>query len=365
MKDLKYFDAHRQATWLELFFDLIFTVTLGEITHLLSHTEDGHLPPAQFWRFVLVFIPVWWIWASHTLYANRFDSDSRPQRLATLAIMFLVLLSSGLIGKRFDDSYPLVVLCYFGARFILSMMYLHSGYQRHHNTPVAARLANVFVVGAAISLASVLFDPPLRYAVFYLGILADLLGLYSVGRSLATIPVHTDHLIERVGSLTLILLGESVYSLSAGLQNHEWDPGSLAAAATGFVMVACIWWIYFDSFYLLNEQKLTTGHTILYSQLFLFLGLSILANLIRHAILQDMHPLDFRVLAAIGTTMFFLGKQYGYFMERRELRSYLVQNTLIVALLTAVALTLPTTRFMLGGMSVAMVCYVFLNYRYR
>jgi low temperature requirement protein LtrA len=365
MQDLKYFVPHRRATWLELFFDLIFTVTLGEITHLLSHTEDGHLEPAQFWKFVLVFVPVWWIWASYTLYANRFDSDSRPQRLATLAIMFLVLLSSGLIGEHFDHSYPLVVLCYFGARFILSMMYLHSGYQRHHNTPVAARLANVFVIGAAISLASVLFDAPLRYAVFYLGIVADLLGLYSVGRSLASIPVHTDHLIERVGLMTLILLGESVFSLSAGLQDIVWDPGSLAAATTGFVLVASIWWIYFDSFYLLAEQKLTTGHTILYSQLFLFLGLSILANLIRHAILDDMHAADFRVLSAIGTTMFFLGKQYGYFMERRELRSYLVQNTLIVALLTAITLTLPTTRFILGGLSVTMICYVFLNYRYR
>lgn len=29
---------------------------------------------------------------------------------------------------------------------------------------------------------------------------------------------------------------------------------------------------------------------------------------------------DFRVLTVIGTVLFFVGKQYGYFMARRELR---------------------------------------------
>ena len=30
MQDLKYFDTHRRATWLELFFDLIFVVAVGD-----------------------------------------------------------------------------------------------------------------------------------------------------------------------------------------------------------------------------------------------------------------------------------------------------------------------------------------------
>jgi len=35
-----------------------------------------------------VFLPLWWIWAGHTIYANRFDTDSRQHRLSTLLIMF-------------------------------------------------------------------------------------------------------------------------------------------------------------------------------------------------------------------------------------------------------------------------------------
>jgi low temperature requirement protein LtrA len=366
VKDLKYFDPNRRATWLELFFDLIFVVTLGDVTHLLSHTHEGHIEPAQFAKFVLLFVPIWWIWAAHTLYANRFDADSRPHRLSTLVIMFLVLLSSGLVDQRFEVGYPIAVACYFGARVIISFMYFHSGYRRHHHSEVAGRLGAVFLIGASISVASIRFDAPLRYAVFYLGILFDIAGLVAQRRRLAAVPVHTDHLIERVGLMTLILLGESVFGLSAGLESEIWNVGSLMAAATGFVMICSIWWVYFDSFHLLTEQKLTTGHAILYSHLFVFLGLSILANLIRHAILDDLHMDDFRALAATGTAMFFLGKQYGYFMERPELRPFLVSNTLVVAVLACLALLLmPTTRFIMLGLTATMICYVLLNFRYR
>jgi low temperature requirement protein LtrA len=41
-------------------------------------------------------------------------------------------------------------------------------------------------------------------------------------RRLQVIPVHTEHLIERVGLLTIIMLGESVSSLSTGLANISW-----------------------------------------------------------------------------------------------------------------------------------------------
>lgn len=130
MRNTKYFDPNRHATWLELFFDLIYVVTIGDVTHILSHTHEGHLDPLQFWKFVLIFIPLWWIWASHTMYANRFDADDRKHRLATLLIMFLLIIISGLIGARFVASFEAIVACYVGAKYIIAAMYFVSK-QRH------------------------------------------------------------------------------------------------------------------------------------------------------------------------------------------------------------------------------------------
>jgi low temperature requirement protein LtrA len=201
--------------------------------------------------------------------------------------------------------------------------------------------------------------------VFYLGILFDLLAFICfLSRRLQGIPVHTEHLIERVGLLTLILLGESVISLSKGLANISWTVERLVTAATGFVTISSIWWVYFDSFHLLTKQKLATGHSVLYSHFFVFVGLSILASLIRHAILDDMHVSDFRVLSVIGTICFFIGKQYAYFMERPELRPQLVVNTLVVFVLAGFALLLPRTSYILLGLTATVICYAFLSLTY-
>lgn len=366
MHNTKYFEPNRHATWLELFFDLIYVVTIGDVTHLLSHTHEGHLDPLQFWKFVLIFIPLWWIWASHTMYANRFDADDRQHRLATLFLMFLLIIVSGLIGKRFEASFEVIVVCYVGAKYIIAVMYFVSKHRHKESAELTTAAGWMLLAGATISLAAILFPAPQRYGVFYLGIVFDLVAfIFFLPRPLRLIPAHTEHLIERMGLLTIIMLGESVSSLSVGLADIDWTVERLVTAATGFVMISSIWWVYFDSFHLLSEQKLTTGHSILYSHLFVFIGLSILAILIRHAILGDMVLSDFRVLTVIGAVCFFIGKQYAYFMERPELRVHLVVNTLVVFVLTGFALLLPRTDYILIGLTAIMICYALLSFRYQ
>ena len=42
METLQYHMEHRHATWLELFFDLVFVASIGIVTHNLAHAHDGH-----------------------------------------------------------------------------------------------------------------------------------------------------------------------------------------------------------------------------------------------------------------------------------------------------------------------------------
>jgi low temperature requirement protein LtrA len=368
VKDLRYFDPQRHATWLELFFDLIFVVALRDVGEILAEAHDGHIAPQQFLQFMLVFLPVWWIWAGHTIYANRFDTDSRQHRLSTLLMMFLLVVISSQVSHAAHDggTYTLAVACYCGARLIVAGMYFVSKRKHHDRGRIATTVGSVFAVGAVVSLSSVLLPPPWSYGVFYAGILFDMAALVVLNRRLHVVPAHTAHLVERVGLLTIIMLGESVISISAALANIAWNRSNVIAAVSGFVMVSAIWWIYYDSFHLLEHRKLTTGHSILYSHFFLFIGLAILAVLIRYAILGGLDPHDFRLLAAAGTVLFFLGKQYGYYMEVPELRPYLLSNTAAVLALTALVLTLPLgPEATLVGMTVTMICYVLLNLRYR
>lgn len=78
--------GHRQATWIELFFDLIFVVAAAQLATFL--VED-----VTWWRvtvYSVVYLAVWLSWITATFYANRFDSDDLSQRLITFAQMLTV-----------------------------------------------------------------------------------------------------------------------------------------------------------------------------------------------------------------------------------------------------------------------------------
>jgi len=366
MKSLKYYEENRHATWLELFFDLTFVVTIGQVTHTLGHVHDGHFEHKQLWTFLLLFVPLWWIWSSHTIYSNRFDTDSNLHRLATLFIMLLLIVLSARIGEDLEVNYPLIIVCYFGIRAIISVMYISSISKLDSRGELSSRLGFALLVSAVISLSSVIFDPPLRYLVAYIGIVLDILFPVFFWTKLKPLPAHTEHLVERIGLLTLILLGESIISLSGGLSNIQWGYYNVMAAITGFIMICSIWWIYFDSFYLLNKhQSSMSGHALIYSHLFLFMGLALLANLIRHAILNDIAIRDFQNMSITGMALFFLGKQYGYFIAVSRIRKYILQNTLIVFSLGGLVVFLPRVEYILVGLTATMISYVFLNFRYR
>lgn len=105
---------------------------------------------------------------------------------------------------------------------------------------------------------------------------------------------------------------------------------SIVAAVTGFIMIGLIWWIYYDSFPI-NERikSMTNGFPMLYSHLFLAMGFVIMANVIRHAILNDLNMNEFRILAITGMSFFYIGKQTVYIVFIPPFRKRMTINTLV------------------------------------
>ncbi len=360
--DALYLCEFRQATWLELFFDLIFVVALGKITHLLSHTHDGHLTPGVWPHFFLVFIPMWWIWVGHTVFSNRFDADTRPHRVATLFLMLLLMVASLQVGDRILHDHTPFVLIYSAARIVIIGLYFAAARKIPKKASFARRTGYTYLAGVLISGCAALVELPAAVFVFYAGILFEVLGRrFIIGR---TVPVDREHLVERVGLLAIILLGESVISLSAGMTEMTWDTITVATAITGFILICMIWWIYFDSFpFLIDSKRDVDGDAILYSQLFTYMSFAILANVIRHAIMDDLAIMEFRIMVIVGMVMFYLGKQTAYFVNLPEYRPYLILNTITVLSIAGLSLWLSNPQYILFGVCFSMVVYILANYR--
>lgn len=354
----------RHATWLELFFDLVFVAVIGVVTHDLAHTHDGHIGAEQLIRFPLVFIPVWWIWMTHTLYANRFDKDNREHRLFSLAIMAIMVVWSTFAESSLGGNFLYFAVLYSVVRLMLALLYWTAHKEAKAELVFTKELSVAISLGAVISLLSIFFEGVAKFVVFYFGIIIDVVLQIRLRDTLHKKPIDRTHFVERIGLLAIIILGESVIAMVASLSHEHWNALDVISAGTGFMLIGMIWWIYFDSFPVLERAKrLTTGNVLIYTHLLLCMGLLILANMIRHTILGDLDQATFGLLAITGLVFFYLGKQIPYWYAFPPWRKAIISNTFICISITVASSFLPKIEYSLIGMTLGMLVYVYLTFK--
>ena len=93
--------GERRASWLELFYDLVF---VAAIAALAAQLHEDHSVQALA-VFAGLFVPVWWAWMGFTWFATGFDTDDVPSRLGLLTAMVgVAVLSAGVDGAAHGDS---------------------------------------------------------------------------------------------------------------------------------------------------------------------------------------------------------------------------------------------------------------------
>ena len=361
---LKYYDKHRHATWLELFFDLVFVAGIASSAHILSHVHDGHIVWSDFPKFALSFAPLWWIWATHTYFANRFDTDTRSMRLPTLFIMLLFILMATLFNNHLLDHYKFkwFVLFYFLIRCVQAIKYFYVSKfdtQVSNNTKYMSML---IFVGATVCASTIFVSVPYRVPLFLSVILLEVLGTYLITKFTKIMHVHQEHLVERIGLLSIILLGESIIALVAGIKDASWNTVSVLNAVNAFCLIGFMWWIYFDSFpYLERAKRFGQGFALLFSHFFFCVGLAVLASVILLTIKANIGLQDFRYMVILGMTLFYIGKQWSYFVYFPTYRINNIVNTVACIGFSVLSVYVLPQQYALIGITLAMAGYTFSN----
>jgi low temperature requirement protein LtrA len=233
----------RHASWLELFFDLVFVVAIAQLAQELvrDHSAGG------FAIFAGLFLPVFIAWQGFTFYADRFDSDDVLFRVvmlaAMLAIAALAVQIPDVATGRHDAGF---VVAYVTLRSLLVALYLRAWPHARAARPLIARYAGGYSLSIAIWLCSLLVDAPLRYVLWGVGLAIEYAMPVLAQRIHARIPVDPGHVPERFALFTIIVLGESVVAVALGTAHNDWRLASATTAVLGFVTAACLWWVYFD-----------------------------------------------------------------------------------------------------------------------
>ena len=236
----------RHATWLELFFDLVFVVAMAELGGYLHH----HLTLVGFLRFAGLFAIVWWIWLGISYFADVYDTNDAASAGLIVAAMFgVIFLSQTIEGALSGESFAFAAAV-FVLRGFLTVSYLRARYLRDHVDRDEGRFLTTWiwleVLVTVVWGLSLLVPEPGRYGLWIASCVIGVAGLTVVYLSWETILApKASHCSERLGLLTILVLGEAILGISVGLSVTTFTPGVLVVSGLGFAIAVSAWWLYF------------------------------------------------------------------------------------------------------------------------
>ena len=281
-------ELERHASWLELFYDLVFVAAVAQLAKSLSddYSWVGVL------RFSVLFVPVWWAWVGHTFYLTRFDTEDLGHRLLTFAQMTAATSLAVHVPSALGTTSVGFALSYAVVRFILVAEYLRAGRHIPEVRPLTSRFAVGFGAAASLWALSVLVPTPWRFWLWGVALAVDFLTPMTAGQLHVRFPPHLMHLPERFGLFTIIVIGEAVVSVVMGIGTGGLSFGSGMAGIMGLLVAFALWWGYFEGARgaavraLSARSHLRRYQLWLYSHLPLLMGITATAVGVKHIIHQ-------------------------------------------------------------------------------
>jgi low temperature requirement protein LtrA len=236
-------EKERHATWLELFYDLVFVAVVAQLSEILSHDISfvGVL------SFIALYIPVWFAWIGATFFATRFGTDDLAHRILTLLQMMGAAAMAVNVSHGLGETTSGFALSYAAIRFLLVIEYVRIGHHVPSTKPLTERYSVGFASSAVIWTISAFVPPPLRFILWAIGLTVDFITPFLAGQLAIKFAPHVSHLPERMGLFVIIVLGESILGVVLGLAGHEWDIYSSLSVGLGLSIPFSLWWIYFDN----------------------------------------------------------------------------------------------------------------------
>jgi low temperature requirement protein LtrA len=247
-------EEHRASTPLELFVDLCFVVAVAAAAGSLHHElAAGHVGSGVV-GFAMAFFGAWWAWMNFTWFASAHDANDVPYRLLTLLQVAGVLVYAAAVPQNVESHvFTWSVVGYVIMRMALVTQWLRVA---RHFPELRARCVRYAVGISVVQLLwlLIIFTPtawtPWLFVVLATGeLLVPQWAERAVRGGRYWRLFNPEHIEERYGLFTIIVLGESVLSATVGIQEVATEGLSaqlVLVAACGLLVAFGAWWIYFD-----------------------------------------------------------------------------------------------------------------------
>jgi low temperature requirement protein LtrA len=238
----------RKVSFLELFYDLVYVAVIGQASHQLA----ADISVRGVVEFAIIFGLIWFAWINGSLYIELHGGeDGRTRNIVFAQMCILALLAVFTSGAADRDGTPFTIVY---AAFLLFMTWLwYTVRDQDRDRPEFLVVTGGYVIAMAASAAVILaggFLPPEPRLVIWAAFVAAWCGGLMIVRREQTVlslgTTATDSLVERFGTFTIIVLGEVVLGVVAGLVSTQRDGLTIAVGLLSLWVGFGFWWIYFD-----------------------------------------------------------------------------------------------------------------------
>lgn len=330
------------ATFVELFFDLVFVFAVTSITGLLLHNLNwggvGHS--------ILILWLVWWAWTQFTWTLNPADTNHPAVRVITLTATAAAFFMAQAIPDAFTSAGAWFAFSYVLVRLLGLGLQLSLNFQIQDN----ARAVAVWVAGSGIGLVAVvaggLLPSPWREILWTAAVISDLLSASRAGRGRWSL--NARHFAERHGLIVIIALGESLIAAGLALGHVLRDMTFMISTVTTVIAVCALWWIYFglakDEFEDHLETRTADETGAEARNIYSWGHLPIIAGIIAFAVAIEQvltHPNEALapealVALAFGVLLYFGGIAYGlHHSGRRSVVPWVIATVIALTGLVA------------------------------
>jgi len=276
--------SERRTSPVELLWDLVFVFAITQVTTLIA--KD--LTWTGFAHGMIVLALVWWAWSAFVWAANAEDEASRTLRAILLLGMLFVFVAGVCVPSAFGGKATLFAVTYAAVRFLHLALYAHAARRGHASWSAIAGFSGSVAVGMALLIVGSFLSEGLQVTLWTVALLIDYAGPAWLTRERlrGLQEVAVAHFAERYGLFVIICLGESIVAIGLGADASRIDAKLITAVALGLVATVGLWWIYFDRFAAVAEERLRDHHDVVLAAAdsYSYLHLLIVAGIIVFAV---------------------------------------------------------------------------------
>lgn len=328
----------RHASWLELFFDLVFVVAIAQLAHFL-HDE---LTWAGIGGFAALFVPVWWLWIDFSYYADQFDVERGSYRLTMLGVMFGLIVLAMTIPKALHGGSAAFATIYTALRLVIIVLYLQAWRLVPQSRELTARYTISFSIAFVLWLISIVVPEPARFFLWVIALFIEISNGPITYVTIRSVPAQVSHMDERFGLFVIIVLGEAIVAVATGVAGTQWQWWAALTGLCGFIIAVSLWGMYFEradssvinSALRGNKQALLRSYVYGYSHVFVFAGIVATGVGIQSAIeaaTKGSLTIEARAVLCGGLAVFLLGLSAVQWAAPRSLPGQIIRVRVLAA----------------------------------